>query len=446
MAGARTTEIIFNIFRLFSFLCVCFCQLSRCSLVNKTFVTVWNVPTKICDKSGVVLNLSKFDIVANTGDTFLGNDIVIFYRNRLGLYPWIDENGNFINNGLPQLAELDKHLERVKEDVNRFIPNKTFSGLAVIDWEEWRPIFERNKYNDKQKIYVHQSMDIVRNKHPDWSDQRIESEARFEFENAAKEFMKSTLEMCKSLRPGGLWGFYGFPNCYNDKPGEEYCTENTKYLNDRLGWLFASSSALYPSVYLREDFGSHTDRYKKVYGTLNETSRLKDKYGSEYMPIYPYTKFRYGDTKEFYDMVDLNSTIRLIAEAGLNGMALWDSSAMYRIASDCKILEVYLTALLGPFVENVTTEVDKCSSSRCNSHGRCFKEYELNTNLHPMLKLTRFILDFCISIVMDFLKSYLFVDGNVRMYSSAPSLKSEFYQCKCFVGWAGEFCEHHING
>jgi hyaluronoglucosaminidase len=38
------------------------------------------------------------------------------------------------------------------------------------------------------------------------------------FEKAAHDFMLSTLELLKQMRPSGLWGYYTFPYCFNYTP------------------------------------------------------------------------------------------------------------------------------------------------------------------------------------------------------------------------------------
>lgn len=68
------------------------------------FLSVWNSPSEICDQRGIDLHLSDFDIIANSNDTFEGNEIVIFYKNDLGFYPRIDAGMNNILGGLPQVC------------------------------------------------------------------------------------------------------------------------------------------------------------------------------------------------------------------------------------------------------------------------------------------------------------------------------------------------------
>lgn len=67
--------------------------------------------------------------------------------------------------------------------------------------------------------------------------------------------MSGILAKGREMRPNYLWGFYLFPNCYNygwEKPGYTgQCSEEVRRQNDELLWLWKSSSALYPSVYLQ---------------------------------------------------------------------------------------------------------------------------------------------------------------------------------------------------
>lgn len=417
--------------------------LGNVNFTDTPFVSVWNSPSEICDKSGIPLNLSYFDIVANSNDTFEGNEIVIFYENRLGLYPKIDAEGRYIHGGLPQLADINKHLVYVTLDVAKYIPDKNFSGLAVIDWESWRPIYDRNGYNKEMKIYIQSSESLVRKMHPDWPERMIVNEARKEFETSARKFMQTTLDACRTLRPRGQWGFYGFPNCYN-YDNRKYCSNNTMELNDRLSWLFQSSSSLFPSIYL-EDKGTHTDRHDRVYGQLKEAERVKQAYGRQYLPIFAYTRYKYAETGCFYDEMDLNNTIRQVADAGLNGVALWDSSASFRNATDCKRLKDYTDSTLGPFVRNITVSAQNCSRDSCNSHGRC-----VNTNWKSVTQtrldlgnfltgpIQRLFEKFVVTLY-SFYEAYLETRKTDRTVpiQSGNSVK----RCVCFKGWTGKFCD-----
>ena len=64
------------------------------------------------------------------------------------------------------------------------IPNETFPGLAVIDWESWRPLFVHNF--DSKKVYQDLSEELVEQKHPNWSKHHIKRKAKNNFNKAAK--------------------------------------------------------------------------------------------------------------------------------------------------------------------------------------------------------------------------------------------------------------------
>ena len=54
----------------------------------------------------------------------------------IGDWPSFFANGTAINGGIPQRANVTRHLERVRNDVMRLFPDPAFNGYAVIDWEE----------------------------------------------------------------------------------------------------------------------------------------------------------------------------------------------------------------------------------------------------------------------------------------------------------------------
>ncbi|XP_069120535.1 hyaluronidase-like [Argopecten irradians] len=123
------------------------------------FTVVWNVPSAVChDKYNVSLNLSRYGITHNDNESFFGKEMVLFYEPTPGLYPKYLRNGSAINGGLPQFAlqksNIEKHVRKVELDIQQTIRGAEFSGLAVVDWESWRPIFDRNIY-DKITDSIH---------------------------------------------------------------------------------------------------------------------------------------------------------------------------------------------------------------------------------------------------------------------------------------------------
>lgn len=92
---------------------------------------------------------------------------MIFYEPDIGLYPWCDSGPNDatnkcqnpINGGVPQKLNMVEHLAKVRLDVARAIPNEDYDGLAIIDFERWRPLFDLNWTN--RNVYKQYSTKLV---------------------------------------------------------------------------------------------------------------------------------------------------------------------------------------------------------------------------------------------------------------------------------------------
>lgn len=268
------------------------------------FLTVWNAPTASClSQYGVDLDLGTFSIIQNQNQTFMGENITIFYAEKLGLYPRYSSQTEAINGGVPQNASLDEHLRVASEDICTFIPNRDFQGLAVVDWESWRPVWERNW--DSKQVYWEASRALVRSKHPDWSPAQVNAAAQLEFEEAGRKFMEETLKLGQEERPNGLWGYYGFPNCYNqyrDK-SENYtgeCPAVEMKRNDQLLWLWNVSSALYPDIYLSLEL-RHLGREVLLYTRhrILEAMRAGAQLAPSAPPVFPYARIVYTYTLDF---------------------------------------------------------------------------------------------------------------------------------------------------
>ncbi|KAK6738805.1 hypothetical protein RB195_020732 [Necator americanus] len=116
------------------------------------FTAHWNFFDKAC--LNWYKDFDRFDIEANKGLEFWGEKISIFYEFNFGSYPYYrnyDENEP-VNGGHPQLCNLTAHLEVVKLNITKRIKDENFAGLAVIDFEHWRPLFDENGYQKMQAI------------------------------------------------------------------------------------------------------------------------------------------------------------------------------------------------------------------------------------------------------------------------------------------------------
>ena len=147
-------------------------------------------------------------------------------------------------------------------------------------------------------------MELVKERHPSWSDKLIEEIARVEFETAAQQFMEGTALLVQKLRPNSSWGFYGFPNCYNHKCGQPYnCSKLTMQRNDQISWMFESSSSLFPSIYLHDAWHRNSTLFVKY--RLLESFRQSKKLDGQLIPVYPYVRIIYAKSQIYLNEVSL---------------------------------------------------------------------------------------------------------------------------------------------
>ena len=151
-------------------------------------------------------------------------------------------------------------------------------------------------------VYRTKSIDLVRQRHPSWSESLIEEIARLEYETAAQQLMEGTVLLVQKLRPKSSWGFYGFPNCYNHKDSQTYnCSRLTMQRNDQISWMFESSSALFPSIYLHDTWHRNATLYVKY--RLMEAFRHSKKLDGHITPVYPYVRITYAVSQIYLNKV-----------------------------------------------------------------------------------------------------------------------------------------------
>lgn len=272
-------------------------------LSDTTFVWVWNVPTEACVGNVTEpIDLSFFSLIGSPRKTAIGQPVTLFYVDRLGNYPHIDAQQREHHGGIPQKGNLKNHLVKAKQDVERYIPTDKL-GLAIIDWEEWRPTWLRN-WTPKD-IYRNKSIELVQKAVPAINITEATVRAKAQFEGAAKQFMEGTLKLGKHIRPKHLWGYYLFPDCYNNKfEVDNYdgqCPDVEKKRNDDLDWLWKESTGLYPSVYLKKDLKSSRKATLYVrYRVLESVRVSKVSDETNPVPIFVYIRLVFTDQVSEY--------------------------------------------------------------------------------------------------------------------------------------------------
>ncbi|XP_008583845.1 PREDICTED: hyaluronidase PH-20 [Galeopterus variegatus] len=393
---------------------------------NIPFLWAWNAPTELCfGKSGDSIDLSLFSLVGSPRRDVTRQGVTIFYIDRLGYYPYIDKiTGTSVHGGIPQKGSLKDHLEKAEKDIAFYMPTDNV-GLAVIDWEEWRPTWIRNWA--PKDVYKNQSIELVQQQNIQLSVKEATEIAKVEFEKAAKSFMQETLKLGKLLRPNHLWGYYLFPDCYNygfNKPNfNGSCYDIERRRNDDLEWLWKESTALFPSIYLNS-VSSIRGGALYVRNRVQEAIRVsKVSDAKNPVPVYVYARPVLSDlTMKYLSEVDLVNTLGETVALGASGIVIWGSLGLMRKKKSCLNLEDYMKTTLNPYIINVTLAAKMCSQVLCHEKGVCTRKH-WNSSDYLHLNPTNFAIQIG--------------KGGKYTVHGQPTLEDlqqffEKFQCSCF--------------
>lgn len=75
-------------------------------------------------------------------------------------------------------------MKQIELDINKIIPNETFDGLAIIDYEGWRPVYDLNY--SARRVYQKYSQHLVTKQCKNCTQREIEELAKKLFENGSK--------------------------------------------------------------------------------------------------------------------------------------------------------------------------------------------------------------------------------------------------------------------
>ncbi|XP_076978435.1 hyaluronidase PH-20-like [Tamandua tetradactyla] len=396
---------------------------------NFPFILAWNAPTELCaDKFNISLDMSLFPLIGSPRKDADRHDIALFYADRLGYYPHINEvTGASENGGIPQKGSLDGHLHKAANDISQNVPTGHV-GLAVIDWENWRPTWARN-WKPKD-IYKNMSISLVLKQNPLLNIGEATKIAKEEFEKKGKQFMLDTLRLGKSLRPNYLWGYYLFPDCYNhnyNKPGYTGDCPDIEYKrNDELGWLWNESTALFPSIYLNRHLQSTPQAVLFARNRVQEAVRVSQAPNIKSpVPVFAYTRPVLTDmTSRYLTQDDLVSTIGESVALGASGTIIWGSLNLTSSRQACTTLDNYMKTLLNPYLINITLAAKMCSQVLCQEQGVCVrKQWNSNDYLHLNPK------NFVIQIGKD---GKFTVQGKPTFEDLQKF--SEKFRCSCYTG------------
>ncbi|XP_065073628.1 hyaluronidase Tab y 2.0101-like [Ochlerotatus camptorhynchus] len=328
---------------------------------SRAFDVYWNIPTFMCNKYQMDFSSigPTYGVQQNGNDSFRGGAISILYDP--GKFPALLEKASTRvlykrNGGVPQEGNLTEHLDIFRKHMDELVADPEFSGVGVIDFESWRPIFRQN-FGSLQP-YKDLSMKIEKQRHPNLPPKWLEAEATRRFESTGRDFMAQTLQLAKQLRPRAAWGYYAFPYCFNMNGGSgngqrEDCSAEVQRENDRIQWLFDDSDIIFPSVYLREKLGAG-DRVKLIRGRVKEAVRVAGRAQVQPKPrVLTYIRYVYTDSIKFLTETDWINALNAMKKFGSDGVILWGSSYDLNSKQKCTSFKTYMDTTLGPILQSL---------------------------------------------------------------------------------------------
>ncbi|XP_006859428.1 PREDICTED: hyaluronidase-1-like [Chrysochloris asiatica] len=409
---------------------------------NQPFNIFWAAPTMQCKHFfNVDLHLHLFNIISNPVETQSGSIVAIFYPNQLGYYPYFSSDRISFNGGIPQNMSLSQHLKKTAADITKAIPQWRSEGLVIIDWESWKPQWDRNRGN--RITYKQDSIAFTRSRHPEWPEMKVKQIAQQEFETAGRNFMNITLTLALEMRPKCLWGFYLYPDCYNydyrinPQNFSGNCPSDEMSRNDQLEWLWEKSSALYSSIYLDKILKSSLNALRFVHYRVREAMRIAKMARQDYvLPVFIFSRPFYLHSIEALSQEDLVHTIGESASLGAAGVILWGGHEYSASKETCLTVRQSILGSLGHYAINVTSAAWLCSKSLCNKKGRCVRKTpESFSYLHmPESSRKKYVQN----------QSFRYTISQEKKAKTVKYMKSEFV-CHCYFGWQGESCQQHSS-
>ncbi|CAK9297611.1 unnamed protein product [Gordionus sp. m RMFG-2023] len=387
------------------------------------FRIIWNSPTFVCkSKYKVSLNLAKWGIESNVNQAWQSDTVSLFYATIIGLWAFI-RNGRRINGGIPERMDIYAHVNKTIADVQRILKKSDFSGLGVIDMEFYTPLW-KSMMNPVYSIYVNESLSDYKSKEntSGLNDTTIRLRTQLRYESAIRNIMQLTLETVKKERPGGLWGYFGYPRCANNHNSYQ-CISRMKSGNQSLNWLYESSTALYPAHYINRNATSlPRHRARQLIQLMNEALWISANRLNGPIPIYFYVRYSYEKEKNaLLDYYDLKNIFTQAVDMAQDGIVFWGDHAEF---GNCTALSKHMESLIGPLAQKSINFAIVCSQEVCGGNGKCIRS-DFKDNHIPDIALESY---------------YRFNLYKKRILASMEPL-SDSYSCVCYPGWSGNNCE-----
>ncbi|CAI5441867.1 unnamed protein product [Caenorhabditis angaria] len=350
-----------------------FCLNNVVLTTGKRTQVLWMVPSWTCIGEHSI-PVEENGMIQNENQHYKnGSKFAMFYMEKFGKFPYFEDFEKSINGGLPQNGDISEHLRLAEKDIIEMIPSKDFNGIAVIDLEHFRPSWELSW--GKFGIYKKESIKLARQNHPTLSKEELTLLARQEYDTAAKKYFVETIRLGKRLRPNAKWGYYLFPKCNDNvgQIGEVKCSEKFKIYNENLSWLWKESQALFPSFYLHPRTRDTHEFNRKNFAALITESRRIKKIHCPHCEIHMFTGFEYDAYRnplDLYSKKSLRVTLESAMRMNVDSAVFWSTSKDMK--KRCDNIANYVNKSLGPHIQFINNDLDKCQKKICRGKGECY--------------------------------------------------------------------------
>ncbi|KIH64304.1 hyaluronoglucosaminidase [Ancylostoma duodenale] len=364
------------------------CIVNRSEEIKWSYSTSGNLDCALTTTAPILINLSMED-----------------YHKNMACYKQLEAQEEHDRN-----HNLEQHLAVVEKQIKREIPDENFDGIAVIDVEEFRPLYSMN-WGEKE-VYKKQSKLLIESQYPHFTPKDVEYWAEIHHNKAAKRFFVETIKLARRLRPKAKWGYYDYPFCnykLQNPEGDYECSTKARSFNDQMFFIWNVTGALFPSIYLNGE-RSPTQNFRFIQALLQETKRVASCVAGEQnrrVNIYAYSKFEYDPYKNFtsfygkssyfilrtlqsqhygqfyltdsYKVIcdgeqhhhgslcmseDLCNTIKQAADLGTDGVVLWSTSKQLR--DRCSLIADFMTKDFGQCLPTMKPDLYALYGCHCD--------------------------------------------------------------------------------
>lgn len=309
-------------------------------------------------------------------------DVAYIYGN-MGAYP--HDGGP-----LPQHANLSHHVDVLTHNLAHLIPNSTFSGLCVLDFERTRADWNSTTPEMRARSLLDADNDTAL--------------AIVQYETAIRRFMEATIQTVRTVRPSCQVGWLNYPRSSYPHPDtpqwNQMCAEfpgecwgfnkpgdgpGTGYLgpgaaaqrafNDKLQWLWDSLDVITGVIYLTldgETTATDTAAYVKSHVAealrLHQASRAR---GGRSKAVISVIWLMYDDVvnrnehPQFVSASDANLLLSDPLAAGADGVLLWghlNTSSNSSGNATVPTYSAYLREIVIPIVARVCGNWSCCTA------------------------------------------------------------------------------------